>query len=164
MKKNVDIVSELIGDWGAWQFRTVILIYLCKIPSAWFMACIIFTAPIPKPGEISCYQPESQSVFNQNASLEHRYISQKDLQIDFCIDSKNRTYDQATLNNLSYAEDENIFETLPCSSFQYNTPFETTVTKFNLVCSRSILIATSQFFHLFGVLTGGILATRLMEM
>lgn len=162
MAKNVDTVSEIIGDWGPWQFRTTILIYLCKIPSAWFMACIIFTAPSPKPGEISCYQPDSQYVFNQNASTEHRQISQNDLQINFCI---NRPYEHATLNNLSYdVEDEDIYESLPCTSFQYNTPFETTITKFNLVCSRSILIATSQFFHLFGVLTGGILATRLMEM
>lgn len=41
MTKNVDVVSEVIGEWGPWQFRTVILIYLCKIPSAWFMACIV---------------------------------------------------------------------------------------------------------------------------
>lgn len=153
MAKNGDAVSEIIGDWGPWQRRAVILIYLCKIPSAWFMAAIIFIAPIPEPGEVSCYQPESRSVFHQ-----------KDLPIDYCIQS-NRAQDVASLTNLSYVEDENNYESsIPCTSFQFNTPFETTITKFSLVCSRSILIATSQFFHLFGVLTGGILATKLMEM
>lgn len=165
MTKNVDVVSEIIGDWGRWQFRSVILIYLCKIPSAWFMACIIFTAPIPKPGEISCYESIDQSVFNRNAWAEH-LDSQKDLQKDFCR-QLNRTYAVTTMNNLSYNyfEDGNNgnFESVPCTSFEVNSPFETTITKFNLFCSRSILIATSQFFHLFGVLTGGILAAKLIE-
>lgn len=158
MTKNVDIVSEIIGDWGRWQFRTVILIYLCKIPSAWFMACIIFTAPIPKPGEISCYQPDTQSVFNQNVWTGQPTgpTGRKDLQNDFCIQF-------TTLKNRSYVDDANNYESVPCATFEFDTPFETTVTKFNLICSRSILIATSQFFHLFGVLTGGILATKLME-
>lgn len=164
MTKNIDIVSEMIGDWGPWQFRTVFLIYLCKIPSAWFMACIIFTAPIPNPGEISCYQSEAQSEFNQNYWTEPQNTSQNDLRsTDFCVQF-NRTYDDAIFNTLADAErDENNDESLACTSFQYNTTFETTITKFNLVCSRTILIATSQFFHLFGVLTGGILATKLME-
>lgn len=160
MAKNVDTVSELIGDWGPWQRRTVILIYLCKIPSAWFMACIIFTAPVPKPGEVSCYQPESKSVFtqntwteSQNSWTEPQSIGQKDvISTDFCM-KLNSTYDDA--------EDGNKY--VPCTSFEFDTPFETTITKFNLVCSRAILISTSQFFHLFGVITGGILATKLME-
>ncbi len=160
MTKNVDSVSELVGDWGPWQFRTVILIYLCKIPSAWFMACIIFTAPIPKPGEISCHQPETQIIVNQNAWMEPQIISQNHAPAtDLCFQ-----LNQTIFNSSRYTmEYENNFESIPCTSFRFNAPFETTITKFGLVCSRSILIATSQFFHLFGVLTGGILATKLME-
>lgn len=162
MTKNGDTVSDLIGDWGPWQRRSVILIYLCKIPSAWFMACIIFTAPIPNPGEVSCYQPVTQSVFDQNTWTEPRNIGQKVISTDFCM-ILNRTFDDANVNNLSYVEDEKNYESIPCTSFEYDTPFETTVTKFDLVCSRTILIPTSQFFHLLGVLTGGILATVIME-
>lgn len=163
MAKSVDIVSDIIGDFGPWQFRAVILIYLCKIPSAFFMACIIFTAPIPKPGEISCYQPKAESLFNQTAWTESKNISQQVLHsVDFCI-KLNRINDDATLNNESYAEDDNNYDSLSCTSFEFNTPFETTITKFNLVCARTILIATSQFFHLFGVLTGGVLANKLMQ-
>lgn len=155
MTKNVDTVSELVGDWGPWQLRTVSLIYLCKIPAAWFMACIIFTAPIPEPGEVSCHQPEIASLSNQYTEMWSQGTDHKDLiSKDFCM-TLNRTYDDV--------DGETKYESVPCTTFQYNTPFETTVTKFNLVCSRSILISISQFFHLFGVLTGGLLATKLME-
>lgn len=167
MTKNNDIVSEVLGDWGPWQFRTVLLIYLCKIPSAWFMACIIFTAPIPNPGEVSCYYPEIQSaVSNQNDWSNRTYPSitiQKESHLKDICTKFNPTDDEATISNLSFVDEEKAFEAVHCTSFQFNTTFETTITKFGLICSRSILIATSQFFHLFGVLTGGILATKLME-
>lgn len=32
-------IDDLIGEWGVWQCRSVLLIFLCKIPAAWFMAC-----------------------------------------------------------------------------------------------------------------------------
>lgn len=41
--KKVDIIGRINGEFGKWQFRTVLIIFLTKIPSAWFMACIIFT-------------------------------------------------------------------------------------------------------------------------
>lgn len=162
MTKKTDIVSELIGDWGPWQFRGVILIYLCKIPSAWFMACIIFTAPITKPGEFHCFQSEVQSVSTD--STQPPVIVQTDNNsMDFCT-TFDRTYDDGEIKNSSLMEDKNNdTRHRPCTSFQFESNFESTVTRFSLVCSRSILIATSQFFHLFGVLTGGIMATKLME-
>lgn len=157
MTKNVDIVSEIIGEWGPWQSRAVILIYLCKIPSAWFMACIIFTAPIPNPAEVACYQPEIQSEFHGGNWPMPRNITN-----EFDEDPKNFCFRK---NRIQFTDTEGEInrDSVPCELFRFDTPFESTVTKFDLVCSRSILIATSQFFHLFGVLTGGILAVKLME-
>lgn len=161
MTKNVDIVSEIIGDWGPWQFRSVILIYLCKIPSAWFMAIIIFTAPIPEPTEVTCNQPETPHAFHHQTRPVPRHIADESTApIDFCF-QLNRT---SLTHPQSYVEDKSNGDSVPCTSFQFDTPFETTVTKFDLVCTRSILIAIAQFFHLFGVLTGGILAIQLMKM
>lgn len=37
-----DIIGHITGKFGQWQLRTVILIYLTKIPSSWFMACIMY--------------------------------------------------------------------------------------------------------------------------
>ncbi|XP_055389077.1 solute carrier family 22 member 3-like [Condylostylus longicornis] len=57
-----DIISEINGDFGRWQLRTILLIFLCKIPSSWFMACIIFTAPSPKYGKYYCKPPENVQI------------------------------------------------------------------------------------------------------
>lgn len=163
MSKRNDIVSEVIGDWGRWQLRTTILIYLCKIPSAWFMACIIFTAPTPNPGEYYCQQPGNSLIENK---IDWMNIAQVMVQTDvhyanYCTTSFNFSNIKTTANLSNFMQDERVV--VPCTSFEFNSSFESTVTKFNLVCSRSILIAVSQFFHLFGVLTGGILATKLLE-
>ena len=53
-----DIIGSIIGDIGKWQLRAIFLIFLCKIPAAWFMACIIFTAPTPRHGEFYCKPPK----------------------------------------------------------------------------------------------------------
>lgn len=142
MQSPSDITIEVLGPWGAWQRRAVFLIYLCKIPSAWFMACIIFTAPTPRPGEFFC-SPLGDG-FAPSVDSTNRQI---DIEMDFC-----RT--DGDFNGTSYQ----------CESFEHSTDFVTLVTQFDLVCSKTILIAVTQFFHLFGVLTGGILATKLLLM
>jgi hypothetical protein len=38
-----DFIGDFLGPIGKWQIRTIFLVYLTKIPSSWFMACIIFT-------------------------------------------------------------------------------------------------------------------------
>lgn len=157
MLKPKDIVSEVMGDWGRWQRRTVILIYLCKIPSAWFLACIIFTAPTPKPGEYYCRQPEDNSIAEKSDFIPNT-MAQKST--DSCF-VHSRIYKEGSLNDTKLLENE---IPVPCMSFQFNSTFETIITKFELVCQRSILIAVSQSLHSFGVLLGGILARMLMEM
>lgn len=165
-----DIVSAVLGNWGPWQRRSVLLIYLCKIPSAWFMACIIFTAPTPRPGEFFCKSTPNGSIVEQSgtwaspsslsasvppALLTHAARSKdfdtSELQLDYCQPLDERT------NNTSEAG-------VPCTAFEHTAGFTSLVTQFDLVCSKTILIAVTQFFHLFGVLTGGILAVKLLEM
>lgn len=115
--QSMTSITGLIGDWGKFQRRTVFLVFLCKIPAAFFMACIIFTAPFAKDGEYVCEQPE----FNASDSECNKYVF---------------------LN----------------TSTDYSL-----VTQFSLVGSRKIWIAVTQFSHLFGVLVGGIIATKLLE-
>lgn len=139
MQSPSDITVEVLGPWGAWQRRAVLLIYLCKVPSAWFMACIIFTAPTPRVGEFFC----SSSGVGSSQTLD----GHQQIEMDFC----------------RQAGDYNGTE-VPCEYFEHTTSFVSLVTQFDLVCSKTILIAVTQFFHLFGVLTGGILATKLLLM
>lgn len=35
-----DAVARFLGPIGKWQLRSTFLIFLVKIPSAWFMACV----------------------------------------------------------------------------------------------------------------------------
>lgn len=37
---DTDFVGAFLGPFGKWQLRSTLLIFLVKIPSAWFMACV----------------------------------------------------------------------------------------------------------------------------
>lgn len=157
IKKIPNSLIDLIGEWGPWQRRTVFLIFLCKIPAAWFMACIIFTAPLAKYGEYQCKQSPSTasySTFNSNESTTVTHPLTANGEIDVC-----NVYNNSTMR---YSID-NIQRTEPCNTLKHNSIFNSLVTQFDLVCSRTILIAVTQFFHLCGVLTGGIFATQLLN-
>lgn len=52
---------------------------------------------------------------------------------------------------------------VPCESFQENPIYTSIITQFDLYCSREILVSVTQFFHLFGVLSGGIVTTFMMK-
>jgi hypothetical protein len=52
---------------------------------------------------------------------------------------------------------------IPCEYFEHNPKYESIITEFDLYCSRDILAAVTQFFHLFGVLCGGIVTTFMMN-
>lgn len=157
-------ILDLIGEWGPWQRRTVLLIFLCKIPAAFFMACVIFTAPFAKYGEYHCKQPDmGLSPANYTEWINIAHPLNENQEFDFCHVYENRTevsfdwkQQQAHIQSASNTEN--------CESFVHKSIFDSLVTQFDLVCSRTVLIAVTQFFHLCGVLSGGILATKLLEL
>ncbi|XP_077290563.1 organic cation transporter-like protein isoform X2 [Arctopsyche grandis] len=163
-----DICSELMGNWGRWQFRTVSIIFLTKIPAAWFMACIIFTAPDPWYGEYKCDLSEYENNTSW-ISITHPNIITADgsHESDFCSvilePNLNSNYSEQYWKMISTNTDIHNETMVPCNTFEYSLDIYTTlITQFDLVCSRNILIATTQCFHLFGVLLGGIAANELM--
>lgn len=179
MQRSRDIVSEIAGDWGPWQFRTVFLIFLCKIPSAWFMACVIFTAPLANEGEYYCKPPTGIAIENKTTwiqrihpAIEIEVSRAEGPAFDFCHVYGNvrgqlrQQFHYLENQSDPFSHRENLtFQTtiLPCNNFEHDSSFDSLTTQFDLVCSRKILIAWTQFWHLFGVLTGGILATILLE-
>lgn len=176
MEQKIDAVGKVTGEWGRWQLRTVLLIFLCKIPSSWFMACIIFTAPAPRHGEFYCKPPEILGAKNHTEwiKVSHPAKEEKDDQefnIDFCnVYQDVRDHVHQYFHYDSQAAEPNFTEEptrdssiVPCNSFVHHADFHSLITQFDLVCSRDILVAVTQFFHLFGVLTGGILATYLLK-
>lgn len=184
---DVDVIGRINGNFGKWQFRTVLLIFLCKIPSAWFMACIIFTAPAPREGEFFCHpstnvlnsrtQEKFQRMLDYNKTAWVRLmhpIEKNEFgedQIDFChVYANGQKVAEQYFHSLSSVTQDWVSPTInttttvvPCKQFYHHTDFVSLVTDYNLVCSKDILIASTQFFHLFGVLTGGLLATYLLK-
>lgn len=161
--KPEDSIVDLIGEWGPWQRRTVFLIFLCKIPAAWLMSCIIFTAPFAKYREFYCQQPLGVSPANYTEWIRIAHPTIEGDQIDFCRVYVNQTdalYDWHR-REVTAPQSSN---TKNCDKFEHKSVFNSLVTQFDLVCSRTILIAVTQFFHLCGVLTGGILATKLLDL
>lgn len=186
--EKVDIIGQVNGNFGKWQLRTVLLIFLCKIPSAWFMACLIFTAPAPRAGEFFCHPSEIKLSntytkekfermldFNKTAWVTLLHPTEATVngatQFDFCNVYANgpKVSEQYFHSLSSITEDwisppnHTINKVVPCKQFYHHSDYVSLVTDFNLVCSRDILIASTQFFHLLGVLTGGLLATYLLK-
>ncbi|XP_013115031.2 solute carrier family 22 member 13 [Stomoxys calcitrans] len=126
-----DIIGQIIGDFGIWQLRTVLIIFLCKIPASWFMACIIFTAPELYPSS------------------------------EFECDQQGLSANQTITPNQCYIEDS-VEGRRECTKFLYNFDFQSLIMEFDLVCLRDIFVAWTQYWHLFGVLVGGVAGTKMM--
>lgn len=163
-----DLVSQLTGNFGKWQLKALLIIFLCKIPTSWFMAVVLFSAPPPQTGEFWCRPPNH--ITNHSAWIEASHpivlspIHNK-MSIDFCNvyrEIYNRDDEEAPEENKSmFVEERNISspsDIVPCREFFFNTPFRSVVTDFELVCGRKFLAALAQCFHIFGLLVGGVVA------
>lgn len=128
----------------------------------------------PEHGEIYCKPP-----INNMTDKVHDWIkiahplkgdrSDHEFSIDFC-----NVYEDAHQHVLSYfngTDDLDLFlmplqnstKLVPCQAFEHQANYESIITQFDLYCSRDILVAVTQFFHLFGVLCGGIVTTFMMK-
>ena len=172
MQEKVDVIGNVVGDMGKWQLRAIFLIFLCKIPSSWFMACIIYTAPAPRHGEFYCKPPKGIDADNMTSYIKVMHpikeeINDKEFVIDFCNvyeDAKQHAHEFFHNDDVDPSQKPRRNNSIsPCDSFEFQPEYHSVITTFDLVCSRNILVSLTQFFHLFGVLWGGIIATRLME-
>ncbi|XP_020814175.1 solute carrier family 22 member 3 [Drosophila serrata] len=136
--KEDDVINQIMGDFGPWQLRSLLILFLCKIPAAWFMACILFTAPDLYPEEeYTCDTSSFGPVDNCTVSLDQCYV-------------------MVNYGDSGYAMRQ-------CRSFLYTTGFHSLTMEFDLVCLCDFFVAWSQYWHLFGLLIGGVAATKLMR-
>lgn len=172
MATQKDLVSQLTGNFGKWQLKALLIIFLCKIPTSWFMAVVLFSAPAPQAGEFWCRPPNH--VTNHTAWIEasHPLVQStvhNRISIDFCNVYREiyNADDQEALNQNATAvivEERNSSsvssqpDIVPCKEFFFNTQFRSVVTDYGLVCGRKFLAALAQSFHIFGLLVGGIVA------
>lgn len=167
----VDAIGKCVGDFGKWQLRTILIIFLCKIPTSWFMAVVIYTAPTPKMGNYWCRPAHN---FRPNSSVDWIHASQPYVQnihdgeyyYDACQiykDVMDNPEDYMKYLHTSNDTMENR-TIVPCTNFVFNSDFHSLIAEFNLICSKSLLLNLSQCFHIFGLLCGGILAYMLLKM
>ena len=142
-----------------------------------YLLGIIFTAPSPQHGEIFCKPPiqNMTNKINNWVKIAHpikEEVQDHEFKIDFCNVFQDAHQHVIKYYNDSVIHDDNLFtipsinstrQLIPCESFEHHSDYESIITEFDLVCSRDILVAVTQFFHLFGVLCGGCLAVFLLN-
>lgn len=168
-----DLFDQLFAKFGKWQLRSILSVFIYKIPAAWFMHCILFTAPAPRYGEYFCQIPQNLSnkvdlwidMAHPPVPEATNYQAGKKFTRDFChvFSDANHRAEVHTKDNISWTYNNFTDEIVPCESHTHIDEYESIVTEFDLVCSREILVATTQFLHLVGVSSGGTLATILLN-
>ncbi|XP_004535657.1 solute carrier family 22 member 8 [Ceratitis capitata] len=186
-----DIVQQVCGNFGHWQLRTILLIFLCKIPCAWFMACIIYTAPTPQKGDYYCRPPSaplnasgaqeittympawvrmSQPVSDERGTDRRFYVDacniyEEQLQRDFAASHANYSnpFEEPNVEQLANGSLVLRVNVLPCEHFKHNSEYISLVSQFDLVCSRQLLISMTQSFHGLGAFIGNLLAQHALK-
>lgn len=197
MHSKNDLISETLGNWGKWQCRTVLLIFLCKIPACWCMAIIIFTAPSPQQVPVFCSTTSTSIIASSSNTTSNLSESDhalnlvmhpvliepndKQFDIDYCnvradLRAHNSRYNRARYDDhrwppidasqLGATEtvDEHGNFSIPCAALSYRPFYHLKETRFDVICSRNLVAAFTQFFHLFGVVSGGLIALSLMAL
>ncbi|XP_059217738.1 steroid transmembrane transporter SLC22A24 [Stomoxys calcitrans] len=180
MQQNGDVVHTITGDFGRWQLRTIILVFLCKIPTSWFMACVIYTAPLPQKTDYYCKPSDFEEIRNATQPVTHSWIQRS---FPLQVEEKQKTdrefhIDQCYIHNTTLAQRAGLNYTnpldkplrhldsqqiMPCDHFEHISEYKSLVTQFDLVCSRQLLVSVTQSFHALGAFVGGLLALKLLK-
>lgn len=168
---NIDIIRKILGCGGKWQLRIIFLVYLVKIPSSWFMACVIFTAPAPWNDEFLCKPPSVANISVNKSQIQKwneivhpevydyhkRYVDQ----CQIYENARERWFNYS--NHDSRDIQSRTDNTVPCNTFEFHPEYVTVATTFELVCSRKWLVSLTQSFHLLGIFLGVLIANELLK-
>lgn len=171
MTKDVDVVNEVAGNFGKWQLRALLIIFLCKIPAVWFLAILAFTAPAPKSGDFWCLPPNNITNHTEWVLQSHpvrKAATDKEFQIDFCRVYKDAYQDDTVVKYFEFSESKNISvrenrRVIPCEKFHFKNDFHSVIKEYKLVCSRRLLTTVSQCFHIIGSSVGGIVVHFMLK-
>ncbi|XP_055297446.1 organic cation transporter protein-like [Sitodiplosis mosellana] len=165
---RIDPVTQCLGNFGKWQLSAMLIIFLCKVPTSWFMAIVLFSASSPNPGDFWCTPPA-----NLTAEFEKDWIARAHAikmdhhnhpKINYC-----EVYTEYWENPLKYfgpnhtTIDTKHLPTRKCTNYTFNPKFHSLVADFGLICGRELLVPLSQCFHIFGLLVGGIIAYFMLK-
>lgn len=165
---NKDPVSKTLGVFGKWQLSAMLIVFLCKVPTSWFMAAIIFTAPAPNPGDFWCTPPSevpqnytAQWMEKAQPKLVDSYNKQS---VDYC-----EVYAEVWKHPVDFIGPNKTdivpknLTTIKCERFSFNPEYFSLVADYSLVCGRSYWVSLTQCFHIIGLLTGGIIVYFMLK-
>lgn len=162
---EIDVIGDILDNCRSWQLRTIFIIYLTKIPTAFFMACIVYTAPVPQRVNIFCR--DTASDVHTLTTIKHpAIISVNDREFDlrYCdtfADIKDHAimyYGNSEIpwtspTNLTIHVD-NSSDIIPCDLFNFKSA--KSATTYDVVCSRGGFVIVTQGMHLVGIFLSGI--------
>ncbi|XP_068086277.1 organic cation transporter protein isoform X2 [Anabrus simplex] len=153
--------NSVLEKFGWWQVRTLLVVGLVKVPSAWHMASILFTAPTPAPHQFWCARPPALQHLDGRVWRNISHVRNEG-KLDSC-NVYREVYEMAIHHSdWSTINIPDNATTQLCEQFEYNSSI-TFVTEWDLVCSREVLVSVSQFFYLLGILLGGVACTKLLQ-
>lgn len=171
---EIDVIGDILDNCRSWQLRTIFIIYLTKIPTAFFMACIVYTAPVPQRAHIFCIDnahtlttvkhPPVISVNDQEFDLsycdtiadieDHAKMYYGDDKFEMPWNVVNITRSGIDVHNHS--------NFMPCDLFNFKSA--QSVTTYDVICSRGGLVVVTQGMHLVGILFSGVLLRYSLKM
>lgn len=160
-KFQVDVIGDILDNCRSWQLRTIFIIYLTKIPTAFFMACIVYSAPISQRVSIHCMGPDAVTTIRHPTVVS---VYDKVFNLSYCdtyIDIKDHA--DMYYGNESYEMPWTVPESginvnrsnvIPCDFFNFKSG--KSITTYDVVCSRGAFVVVTQGMHLVGILLSGI--------
>lgn len=168
MSQKIDVIGETLGNFGKWQIRAMLIVFLCKIPTSWFMAVVIFTATVPNPGDFWCKPPAALNGTYKTEWIERAHpvkIGKNHMpKIDYC-----NVYRDVYENPLHYfGHNETIFSmhnltTMKCPEYEYSPDYRSLTGDFTMMCGRDVLLPITQMFHILGLCVGGFIAFHMLK-
>lgn len=160
---KVDVIGDVLDNCRSWQLRTIFIIYLTKIPTAFFMACIVYSAPIPQRVPIYCMDTNTTLTTIKHPTVVS--VDDKVFHLSFCdtiADIKdhanehygNESYEMPWTVPSSESNKNNRSNIIPCDFFDFKSG--KSVTTYDVVCSRGGFVVVTQGMHLVGIFFSGI--------
>ncbi|XP_063709428.1 solute carrier family 22 member 7-like [Culicoides brevitarsis] len=166
---TADVISDVLDKCRLWQLRAILIIFLTKIPTAFFMAAIIYSAPVPQRVRVYCREGSEGNV----TTILHPAVADvndQEFELSLCDTYKDVKehawmYFGHYLFQMPWMEptnETNAEETvLPCDIFDFKSG--NPVTSYDVVCSRGALVVLTQGMHLVGILLSGVVARYSMK-
>lgn len=164
--EETDVIGDLVGHFGKWQFLMTILLSLFQVPNTFHISSPVYQAANKN---FWCSRPDN--LRSMPVDVWRNFSDSR----DNCFQI---SYDYYSISSLNFPSNSNsnIEENLPdiphnstriaCSSWEYDMNDNlgnTWTSEWNLVCDKEYLKNVAEMFFLLGVATGGIISGYLSD-